>query len=133
MPADSPYQYQGEAYVQPTPPPPALPPPAPPPAAQYGPPAPQELPEHPNAVAIFVLGLLSLLTCAPLGFVAWIMGSSARAQVRAGYCRDTGLLTAGYVMGVVASLLMLIPLAIIVVGGFLILLIVLIVAAVAAC
>jgi len=131
MPADSPYQYQGEAYVQPPPPP--LPPPAPPPPPQYGPPAPQELAEHPNAVAIFVLGLLSLLTCAPLGFVAWIMGSSARAQVRAGYYRDTGLLTAGYIMGVVASLLMLIPLAIIVVGGFIILLVVLIVAAVAAC
>jgi len=131
MPADSPYQYRGEAYVQP-PPPPAPPPPPPPPPPQYCHPAPQELPEHPNAAAIFVLGLLSLLTCAPLGFVAWIMGSSARAQVRAGYYRDTGLLTAGYIMGVVASLLMLIPLAVILLAVCAIAIIILIAAVAAA-
>jgi hypothetical protein len=56
---------------------------------------------------------LSLLLCAPLGFIAWFMGSSAREQVRAGYYRESGMLTAGYVMGIVGALLFLVPLAII--------------------
>jgi hypothetical protein len=72
-----------------------------------------ELPDPPNATLIFVLGLLSVLgVCFVLGPIAWIMGSSERARVRAGMYRDNGLLTAGYIMGIISTLLMILPLMI---------------------
>jgi hypothetical protein len=75
-----------------------------------------ELPEPPNAVTIFVLGLLSVLgVCCLLGPIAWLMGSAERAKVRAGYYRDSGLLTAGYVMGIISTILMIVPLIIFVI------------------
>ncbi len=70
-----------------------------------------ELPDPPNAALIFVLGLLSVLgVCFVLGPVAWIMGSSERGRVRAGMYRENGLLTAGHIMGIVSTILMIVPL-----------------------
>ena len=73
----------------------------------------RDLPEPPNATLIFILGLLGVMgVCFILGPIAWMMGSAERARVRAGMYRENGLLTAGYIMGVIASILMIIPLVI---------------------
>jgi hypothetical protein len=68
------------------------------------------LPEPPNATAVFVLGLLSLIMCAPLGIFAWAMGSSAKREVAAGVYRSSDLLNAGYIMGIIGTVLLIIPL-----------------------
>ncbi len=73
----------------------------------------RELPEPPNATIVFILGLLGVLgVCFILGPIAWMMGSAERAKVRAGMYRENGLLTAGYIMGVISTILMIIPLTI---------------------
>ena len=68
----------------------------------------QQLPEPPNATAVFVLGLLSLIMCAPLGIFAWVMGSSAQGAVRAGLYRNSDLLNAGRIMGIIGTVLFII-------------------------
>jgi hypothetical protein len=71
----------------------------------------RELPPPPNATLIFVLGLLSVMgVCFILGPIAWIMGHAERARVRAGRYREDGLLTAGYIMGIISTILMILPL-----------------------
>jgi hypothetical protein len=84
------------------------------------------LPEPPGAVPVFVFGLLALvswcplaavfwplgLVAWPLGVIAWLWGGSERAAVGAGRYRPSGLLTAGYVMGLISTLLLVIPLLI---------------------
>ena len=44
-------------------------------APAYGPPP----PNHPQAVTILVLGILSLVLCGFLGIPAWVMGSAVLA------------------------------------------------------
>ena len=74
---------------------------APPPPAEPAP-----LAEPRTAVAVFVLGLLGVLfPCLPLGAIAWILGHSARESVRAGRAAPSGLLTAGWVMGIVGTVI----------------------------
>lgn len=72
----------------------------------YLPPYPQPLPEHPSAIAAFVLGLLGIFfpITAP---IAWILGASARSQVRQNpqAWRSGGLGTAGMVLGIVVTAL----------------------------
>lgn len=60
--------------------------------------------EHPNATTILVLGVLGLVLCQFLGPVAWIMGHSARAQTRQGMYFPSGKVTAGWILGIVATL-----------------------------
>ncbi|WP_462418770.1 DUF4190 domain-containing protein [Kytococcus sp. Marseille-QA3725] len=63
--------------------------------------------DHPDAVVIFVLGLVSLLMLPPLGFLPWIMGNRARREIRRspGVYRNEGLVTAGWILGIVAAVL----------------------------
>lgn len=63
--------------------------------------------DHPNGVAIFVLGLVSLLVFQPLGFVPWFMGNSAQREIdaRPGLYRNTGLVTAGRILGIIAAVI----------------------------
>lgn len=57
---------------------------------------------------ILVLGILSLIMCAPLGIPAWFMGSHDLSEMKAGRMDREGesLTQAGYVMGIIGSILM---------------------------
>lgn len=63
--------------------------------------------QHPEAVAILVLGLLSVVMIWPLGFVAWYMGNKAMRDVRArpGVYENESLITAGRILGIVGAVL----------------------------
>jgi hypothetical protein len=101
---------------------------APPPAqpagyaqhGQYGQYVPLGLPQSTVAVPTFVLGLVGLLLAFPLsclcygipaiiggafGVAAWVMGHKERARIAAGEVAPNGLLTAGYVMGIITTIL----------------------------
>jgi hypothetical protein len=67
------------------------------------------LPEHPQATPVLVLGVISLVLFPLLGPVAWAMGSRARREIAAqpGRYRSGGTLTVGWVMGIIASSLLL--------------------------
>lgn len=64
--------------------------------------------DHPQSTVVFVLGLLSVIGFTILGPVAWLMGNSARKQVRERpeQYRAGGLLTAGWVMGIIGTAMM---------------------------
>jgi hypothetical protein len=72
----------------------------------------QELPEHPSANTVLVLGIVSavlLLVAFPVtGPFAWWMGNKARREIRQfpGRYREGGTLTAGWVIGIITSILM---------------------------
>ncbi len=55
--------------------------------------------------AILVLGILSLLTCAPLGIIAWVMGSRDLAAMRQGRMDRSGegITQAGQILGIIGS------------------------------
>ena len=80
---------------------------------------------HPSALAphrgvlILVLGIVSLLTCQPLGIAPWIMGNRDLEEIRAGRMAPDGqgLTEAGKILGIIAVLLLAVPLAIFVVVG----------------
>lgn len=57
---------------------------------------------------ILVLGILSLVMCAPLGLPAWWMGSHDLAEMRAGRMDREGesLTQAGYITGIIGSIIM---------------------------
>lgn len=62
--------------------------------------------DHPQATTIFVLGLLSIVMMPILGIVALVMGKKARAEVQAGTYRDSSMLNAGWIMGIIGTLLL---------------------------
>lgn len=69
---------------------------------------------HPQAVTALVLGLLSLLLCMILGPFAWNVGGRVRREVDAGlYSKESrGMGTAGYVCGIIATVILLLYLVI---------------------
>lgn len=83
-----------------------------PPAAYYPQPMPYGygpvLPDHPQSVTVFVLGLLSLFFGGVTGPFALVMGRNARREMAQapGRYRDSGLLTAGWVMGIIGTVLL---------------------------
>ncbi|GIW79665.1 MAG: hypothetical protein KatS3mg105_1472 [Gemmatales bacterium] len=54
---------------------------------------------------VLVLGILSLVVCAPLGIAAWIMGSNDLAAMRAGRMDPSGesMTQVGYVLGIIGT------------------------------
>ncbi|MCI0701427.1 MAG: DUF4190 domain-containing protein [Planctomycetia bacterium] len=56
---------------------------------------------------ILLLGILSLVICAPLGIAAWIMGKNDLAAMEAGRMDPTGRdqTNIGYILGIVGSIL----------------------------
>jgi hypothetical protein len=68
--------------------------------------------EHPQGTTILVLGILSLVLCAPLGIAAWVMGKRALAEATAMGATNTSTIKAGYVCGIIGTCLMLLGLAI---------------------
>jgi hypothetical protein len=63
-------------------------------------------PHHGGLILVF--GILSLVICAPLGIVAWIMGSGDLKQIDAGTMDPSGrsLTSAGRICGIIATCLM---------------------------
>lgn len=70
---------------------------------------------------ILVLGILSLVLCAPLGIPAWIMGSGDLKQMDAGAMDPSGrsVTNAGRICGIIGTILMALGLVVgVVVFGF---------------
>ncbi|HEX5400050.1 MAG TPA: DUF4190 domain-containing protein [Verrucomicrobiae bacterium] len=57
---------------------------------------------------ILVLGILSLVVCAPLGIAAWVMGSGDLKEIDGGMMDPSGrgLTQAGKICGMIATILM---------------------------
>jgi hypothetical protein len=79
---------------------PSLPPP--PPSSTAG-----TAVQHPKAVAVPVLGILGVLGLWPLAVLAWILGSKAAKEVnrRPGTYSGVGAIRAGYILGIVGTVL----------------------------
>ncbi|MDY0171083.1 MAG: hypothetical protein RBS80_31375 [Thermoguttaceae bacterium] len=69
---------------------------------------PQHKPE--GATTIFVLGLLGLLVCAILGIFAWIQGNDYMKRCQAMGVEPDGLAVAGRIMGMIATVFIIIGL-----------------------
>ncbi len=79
----------------------ALPPPmAPAPGPVY------MAPQTPAGTGPLIVGILSLLLCPLLGPVAWIMGNSYEKNCRAMGCEPDGAGTAGKILGIIATVLL---------------------------
>ncbi|GAA5045199.1 DUF4190 domain-containing protein [Nocardia callitridis] len=94
----------------------SYPPQSPPPGYQgypgYGPP-----PDHSNATLIMILGILSLVLCQILGPFAWVMGRRALNEIDAsgGTIGGRGSVQAGYVCGIIATVITVLSILVIVV------------------
>jgi len=62
-------------------------------------------PPHPKGTTILVLGILGLVVFTPLGIVAWVMGHSARREMKTypGYYGPSTNVTAGWIMGIIST------------------------------
>ncbi|HHU37899.1 MAG TPA: DUF4190 domain-containing protein [Propionibacterium sp.] len=63
---------------------------------------PRALPEHPQTSTVLLLGVLGLVLFVT-GPFAWVMGSRARAEVAAGRYAPSPLLTAGWALGILTT------------------------------
>lgn len=63
-----------------------------------------------RGTAVLILGILSLVMCAPLGIAAWVMGNNDLAAMRRGDMDRSGEGTtqAGRICGMIASILMIV-------------------------
>ena len=61
-----------------------------------------------RATLILVLGILSLVLCAPLGIAAWVMGNGDLKQIDAGTMDPSGRSTtnAGRICGIIGTILL---------------------------
>lgn len=75
------------------------------------------VPEHPSGGAVFALGLISLVIAGITGPFAWAMGSKARKEIAANPTayRESGLLTAGWVMGIIGTIFLIVNVVIVLV------------------
>lgn len=104
-------QYQQYPVAVPTPPAPVYAPPQP---YGYAPPR-----EHPSSVPSLVLGLVGLLLWIPFASpIAWYLGARGRRDVanEPGRWRSSGMLTAGFVLGIIGTLIGVLFLGLIVLG-----------------
>ena len=64
---------------------------------------------------ILVLGILSLVVCAPLGIVAWVMGAGDLKEMDAGTMDPTGRgnTEAGKICGMIGTILMIIGMVVV--------------------
>ena len=66
-------------------------------------------PQKPEGAAnVFVLGLLGLLVCGILGIFAWTMGNDYVKRCQAMGVEPDGLGVAGRIMGMIASIMMIV-------------------------
>jgi Domain of unknown function (DUF4190) len=91
-----------------------------PPQPPYGAPPPYGYgyvaPNHPQATTIMVLGILSLTCCSLCGPFAWVMGHRALREIRAsgGTIGGHGQVMAGYVCGIIGTVLLVVSLVLVV-------------------
>src|SRR5689334_19149522 len=59
--------------------------------------------DHPKGTTVFVLGIVSLVACAPLGIVALVMGNGALREIDAspGAYGNRQIVQAGRILGIV--------------------------------
>lgn len=98
--ATPPAPYSGSAYGQS--------------AASYHPTT--ELPEHPQATIAMVLGIIGVCgfhICAP---IAWYLASKAKKEIAAapGTYQEGGSLQAGYVMGIIGTIMLILAVIIVI-------------------
>lgn len=63
-----------------------------------------------GATTVFVLGLLGLIFCALLGVVAWVQGNDYLKRCQSMGVEPDGLAVAGRIMGMIATVLMILGL-----------------------
>lgn len=64
------------------------------------------LADHPQATTILVLGILGVVGLPIVAPFAWVMGNKARKEIQQGLYRENGSITAGWVMGIIGSVLL---------------------------
>lgn len=64
------------------------------------------LADHPQATTILVLGILGIVGLPIVAPFAWVMGNKARKEIQQGLYRENGSITAGWVMGIIGSVLL---------------------------
>lgn len=69
-------------------------------------------PKPEGATTVFVLGVLGLILCAPLGIAAWVMGNSYANRCRALSVEPETLGVAGRILGIISTCLLGLGLAI---------------------
>jgi hypothetical protein len=79
----------------------------------------QPVRDHPQSTTILVLGIVALVLCGLAGPFAWVMGGRARREIQASGGQLGGMqqVTIGWVLGIIASVLMVVGL---VVGVFIV-------------
>lgn len=84
------------------------PPPSGGPSGQQPPYGGQPAPTHGSATTALVLGILSLVICAPLGIPAFIIGRRAEREILAsqGALSGEGLARAGWITGLIGMILL---------------------------
>lgn len=80
----------------------------------YGPP-----PNHPQAVTAFVLGLVGVAVCGPVGIGGLVIGSRVRREIDAapGQYGGRGLATAGWVLGIISVVFMVLAVVFLIIGA----------------
>ena len=81
--------------------------------AAYGPP-----PNHPQAVTAFVLGLVGMVVCTPVGIGGLVLGGRVRKEIDAapGQYSGRGLATAGWVLGIISVVLLVLAVVFVIIG-----------------
>ena len=64
---------------------------------------PPALPNAPGAVPALILGILSIVVCAPCGPFAIWQGRKAEALTKQGYYQGGGMARAGWIMGIIGT------------------------------
>jgi len=83
--------------------------PPPPPPPQYGAPMPGAVPgTNKKAIWSLVTGIVGLLCCGLLGIAAIILGQQAKKEIATSGEGGGGMATAGFVLGIVAIVFMVI-------------------------
>ena len=93
------------------------PPPPPPGYGQnpYG--SPQAQGTNQKAIWALVLGIVGLLCCGPLGIGAIILGRNAQTEIAQTGQQGAGLAKAGFVLGIIALVFLVINLILLATGG----------------
>ena len=60
-------------------------------------------PKSDKELIVFILGLLSIVTCALLGPIALMMGAADRDRIRAGSLAKSDLFTIGYILAYIGT------------------------------
>lgn len=72
-------------------------------------------PDHPRAMTALILGILAMVLCQLAGPFAWKIGGQTMREIDAsgGRMGGRGLAQAGYILGIVATILLLVAVAIV--------------------